>query len=93
MQKQTFCVSEETAELLGSKPNKSAFMRHVIEKALMQTKKKMEAEITIKFVNTGAYFNKELTVKTSTIGNLKDTLTPLLEAIQHLQDVITDLEA
>jgi len=92
MIKKSVSVTEETAELLDAQPKKSKFMRNAIEKALTKNKEKTKITITIDFANTGYYTNSTLTVKTQAIGNLKEKITPLLEAVQQLQDIITYLD-
>jgi len=92
MIKKSVSLTEETAQLLDAQTKKGKFMRNAIEKALTKNKEKMRITITIDFANTGYYTNDTLTVKTYAIGNLKEKVTPLLEAVQQLQDIITYLD-
>ena len=67
-------------------------MRNAIENALAKNKKKMELKITIDFVNTNYYTDKTLTIVTHTVGNLKEKIIPLLDAVEDLQNIITYLD-
>jgi len=92
MLKRTVRITEDTAQLLEKQPNKARFMRNAIEKELTKNKKKMTLKITIDFVNTSHYTDKTLTIITHAIGNLKEKIIPLLDAVEDLQNIITFLD-
>lgn len=95
MIKKTVRLTEETNELLknrGSRTSQAQFMRNAIEKAVKPNTEKMKIKITIDFVNTGFYTDHTLTVITHAVGNLKEKIIPLLDAIEDLQEIITYLD-
>ena len=88
----TCTVTEDVAEILNNKDNKSKFVRQAIEKEINRKQKPTQIMITVTFANTGYFTNKELTIVTTAVGNLKEKIIPLLDAVQQIQDVITFLD-
>ena len=92
MLKRTVRITEETDQLLAKQPQKALFMRNAIEKELTKNKEKMRIEIEVTFVNTGSTYHNQLFIKTHAIGNLKEKIIPLLDAVEDLQNIITFLD-